>query len=67
MMSTVQKIEEMVMRLSDAERSEFRDWYLVFEADEWDRQIVVDSMSGKLDDLMNEAIADHKAGKTTEL
>jgi hypothetical protein len=33
----------------------------------WDRQIEADSAAGRLDPLVGEALAEHRAGKTTPL
>jgi len=46
---------------------QFRAWYEKFDSDTWDEQIEKDSAAGKLDALANEAIADHKSGKSKEL
>ena len=45
----------------------FREWFLTYDAEEWDQQIEADVQSGKLDALADAAIADHKAGRTQEL
>jgi hypothetical protein len=38
-----------------------------FDAQIWDAQIEADAQAGKLDGLINEALADYKAGKAREL
>jgi hypothetical protein len=45
----------------------FSEWFAEFEAERWDRQIEEDSASGKLDKLAEEALADHRAGRTRPL
>ena len=38
-----------------------------YEHARWDRQIATDSEAGKLDFLIDEALAEHRAGKTKPL
>ncbi|SFF25400.1 hypothetical protein SAMN05428977_10881, partial [Nitrosomonas sp. Nm166] len=45
----------------------FRDWFIEYENSRWDRQIEADAVSGKLDSLIDEALAEHRAGKTKPL
>ena len=66
-MGRVEKIENEVRGLSDDELAAFRAWFHEFDADAWDRQIESDARDGKLDSLANEALEDHRAGKTTSL
>lgn len=67
MMSTVADIEAAVKELSKEDLSRFRDWFLEFDANAWDRQFEQDAGSGKLDTLANEALSDLRAGRCTEL
>jgi hypothetical protein len=66
-MSDIGKLEDQVRRLSPKELAEFRAWFAEFDAQVWDRQIEADSNAGKLDHLIQEAIAEYKAGKTRPL
>jgi hypothetical protein len=66
-MTKVEKLEREVRKLSRAELAAFRVWFREYDANEWDRQIEEDVRAGKLDELAEEAIATHKAGKTKEL
>ena len=66
-MSIVEVLEEQVQQLNPIEYTKFRDWFLEFEADAWDRQIEQDAKAGKLDALANKALADYAAGRTTPL
>jgi hypothetical protein len=43
-----------------------REWFLRFDADDWDRRIAADARSGKLARLAERAPRDHEAGRTTE-
>jgi hypothetical protein len=63
-MSQVEMLEQTVKQLSPGERAAFRSWFIEFDATEWDRQIEMDSETGKLDKLVQSAVEEHKAGKT---
>jgi hypothetical protein len=63
-MSKVKRIEREVEELSTAELTEFREWFLEFDWQVWDRQIERDAEAGKLDSLAEEALREHAAGKT---
>ena len=66
-MSIVEILERQVEQLNPKELAEFRNWFLEFEADAWDRQIEQDVKAGKLDALARKALEDHAAGRTTLL
>ncbi len=66
-MTKIEKLEREVQELSRAELAAFRDWFREYDSDEWDRQIEEDVRAGKLDALAEEAIAEHKAGRTKQL
>ena len=66
-MSIVEILERQVEQLDPKELAEFRNWFLEFEADAWDRQIEQDVKAGKLDALARKALEDHAAGRTTLL
>ena len=66
-MSIVEALEKQVQQLDPKELAQFRDWFLDFEADAWDRQIERDAKAGKLDALAHKALEDHAAGRTTPL
>lgn len=59
-MSTVQEIENAIEKLSDEELAEIRAWL-------WDRDIARDAAAGRLDSMVNEALAEHSKGKTRRL
>lgn len=54
-MTTVETIEQQVKKLSPEELPEFRDWFLAYEWESWDRQLESDVKAGKLDELMRKA------------
>lgn len=66
-MMTVQEIERAVSQLSKDDFAQFRAWFEAFEAELWDAQFEQDVNAGRLDQLANQAIADFRAGKCTEL
>jgi len=65
-MTKVEKIEQEVRKLSRDELLAFRRWFREYDSDEWDRQIEEDVRAGKLDSLAEEALAEHRAGKSRE-
>jgi hypothetical protein len=64
---TLHDIECAVAGLAPDELAKFRDWFVEFDADAWDRQIEEDAKAGRLDALAEEALEDHRAGRTTEI
>ena len=66
-MSQVELLEQNVKKLSPDELAAFRSWFIEFDSTEWDRQIEMDSETGKLDRLAQSAIEEHKAGKTKNI
>ena len=65
-MSKLEGIENQVKQLTAEELREFRDWFVEFDADAWGRQIESDVQGGKLDELAERALQDHRAGRTTK-
>ena len=59
-MSTVQEIEAAISKLSETDFAELRDWI-------WERDIERDAVSGKLDYVAEEALQEHRTGKTRRL
>lgn len=66
-MMSVETIEKQIAELDKASFSKLRDWFIEFDQSRWDKQIEVDSNAGKLDFLINAALAEHQAGKTRDL
>ena len=62
-MGKLEELEQRIKSLPPKELARFRTWFLEFDHQAWDRQIEADAASGKLDGLVNEALADYKAGK----
>ena len=66
-MSNVESIEGRIKELSPEELTAFREWFIQFDAEAWDRQFEVDVKAGKLDSLAERALRDHAAGRSTKL
>jgi hypothetical protein len=64
---TLHDIENAIAGLPPDELSKFRAWFIEFDTDAWDRQIEEDIQAGRLDALAEEALQDHREGRTTEL
>jgi hypothetical protein len=47
--------------------AEFRRWFAEFDGSAWDSQIEQEAVSGKLDKLAEEALADYSAGSARQL
>jgi hypothetical protein len=60
----IEALEKEVAKLSRSELADFRDWFLEFDAEAWDRQIETDATEGKLDHLAKLAIAAHERGES---
>lgn len=65
-MSRVETIEKEIEALSSEELVNFRRWFHEFDAAAWDRQLEKDARAGKLDALADEALRDHRVGKSAE-
>lgn len=63
----IEELERDIRQLSPEQLRQFRAWYEEFDSGAWDRQIEQDSKNGKLDDLANQALQEHRAGKTKKL
>ncbi len=66
-MSRVENLAGQVKELTAEELRAFREWFIQFDADVWDRQVESDVQDGKLDGLAARALRDYKAGRATEL
>ena len=66
-MSNVENIETRIKELSPEELTAFREWFIKFDAEAWDRQFEADVKAGKLDSLAERALRDHAAGRSTRL
>jgi hypothetical protein len=58
--STVQEIEAAILKLSETDFAELRGWI-------WEQDIGNDAVSGNLDYVAEEALHEHRSGKTKQL
>ena len=66
-MDKVESIERDVEHLDDKSFAAFRAWFVEYDNARWDRQIEKDAAEGKLDPLIDEALAEHRPAKTTPI
>ncbi|MBZ9699338.1 MULTISPECIES: iron-containing alcohol dehydrogenase [unclassified Mesorhizobium] len=66
-MTKLEQIEKSITELSPEELKAFAAWFEALQADLWDRQIETDVRAGRLDKLAEQALADHRAGRTRPL
>ena len=66
-MTKLEQIEKSVAELSSEELKAFAAWFEALQADLWDKQIEADAKAGRLDKLAEQALADHRAGRTRPL
>ena len=66
-MTKLEQIEKSVADLSPEELKAFAAWFEALQADMWDRQIEADAKAGRLDNLADQALTDHRAGRTRPL
>lgn len=66
-MGKIEHITEQVEALEGEDFKAFEAWFDELKADRWDRQIETDAKAGRLDRLAEEALAHHRAGRTTPL
>jgi hypothetical protein len=66
-MTQIELLKQHIVELDDDSFSQLRDWLIEFDQTRWDKQLEADSNAGKLDFLINAALAEHEAGKTKDL
>ena len=66
-MTNIQLIEDQIQHLDNQSFAALRNWFIEYEHTRWDRQIATDSEAGKLDFMIDEALAEHRTGKTRHL
>ncbi|MEY4195372.1 MAG: hypothetical protein RLZZ226_1740 [Pseudomonadota bacterium] len=67
MTNEIEFLENRIAKLDNDSFSMLRDWFIEFDQARWDKKLEADSNSGKLDFLINAALAEHQAGKTRDL
>ena len=66
-MNKLVDIETAVSKLAPDELARFRAWFDAFDARRFDERVERDAKSGRLDELAESAIADHKKGRSRPL
>jgi hypothetical protein len=66
-MTKLEALEKQIAALDEHAFSELREWFIEFDQARWDKKLEADSNAGKLDFLINAALAEHQAGKTKDL
>ena len=66
-MTKIELIEKQIADLDYDSFTQLREWFLEFDQAIWDAKLESDSNSGKLDFLINAALAEHQAGETIAL
>lgn len=66
-MSTIQEVEQAILKFSPSQRAEFDEWYANMQATEWDRRFEQDVAAGKFDKLTDQLRAEIRAGRSREL
>jgi hypothetical protein len=66
-MTTTEDIEKAVEQLAPRELARFRAWFEAFDAQQIDAAIGRGAQAGKLDPHADEAVAEHRAGRSREL
>lgn len=66
-MIQIELLEQHIAELDDTSFSTLRDWFIEYDQTRWDKKIEADSSAGKLDFLINAALAEHQVGTTRDL
>jgi uncharacterized protein len=66
-MTRLDDIKAAISGLTDEDRARLREWLAALEANKFDERIIQDALAGRLDQLADAAIADHRAGRTRRL
>ena len=64
-MSRLEKIQQAILALPEAEYKQLRQWFSELDWEKWDREIEADSEAGKLDFLIAEALEEKKGNTLT--
>jgi hypothetical protein len=65
--SNIQELEMAISQLSANELMQFSKWFEEFVADQWDKKIEADIMSGRLDAVGKRADDEFLAGRASPL
>ncbi|AEG02227.1 MAG: hypothetical protein KGZ69_11075 [Methylomonas sp.] len=66
-LNEVELLEQRIAALDNVAFAKLRDWFVDFEQRRWDQKIETDESEGRLDVLINNALAEYQSGKAREL
>ncbi len=66
-MTQIELLEKQIADLDYDSFAKLRQWFLEFDQSIWDQKLESDSNSGKLDFLIDAALAEHQAGESIDL
>lgn len=66
-MTTVETITKAIAQLPPEQVAQVRAWLADYDERLWDEQIAQDEQDGRLDALAEQALAEHRAGRTRPL
>ena len=64
---TLSDLENAVAKLPPDQLAKFREWFEAFDAARFDDKIERDAKAGRLDRLAEQALADFRQGRASEL
>ncbi|WP_099240150.1 hypothetical protein [Synechococcus sp. BDU 130192] len=66
-MTKIELLEKQIADLDYDSFAQLREWFIEFDQTIWDQKLESDSNSGKLDFLIETALAEHQAGESIDL
>ncbi|MDY0039356.1 MAG: hypothetical protein RBS57_03525 [Desulforhabdus sp.] len=66
-MVNLEELQKAISNLPEEDCRQFRHWFLERDWERWDRQIIEDSRTGKLDFLVKEAFDAKRENKLRDL
>jgi hypothetical protein len=66
-MTQIELLEKQIADLDYDSFAKLRQWFLEFDQSIWDQKLELDSNSGKLDFLIDAALAEYQAGESIDL
>jgi hypothetical protein len=66
-MTKIEALEREIEKLTREEFAAFREWFVEYDWQAWDRELEQDIAEGKLDKFGAEGLDEFKRGKTKEI
>ena len=66
-MTKIEQLEKQIANLDYESFAKLCEWFLEFDQSIWDQKLESDSNAGKLDFLIDTALAEHQAGESVDL